>query len=243
MGMIQVQGLWEDYPIKSRRGWRRHGQASWALQDVTFDVGPGELVGVIGRNGSGKSSLLQCVSGVLRPTRGSVITEGRISSLVDPAAGFNRELTGRENTLIAAVLMGMSRSEAKKTYQRIREFSELDPATMGTPIRTYSQGMILRIGFALAVESDPDVLLVDEVLSVGDESFQQRCHRRIDELRGSGTSVLLVSHDLDVIERRSERVIVLDAGRIVFEGDPVQAVSYYVRSVPADVALEPHGSS
>lgn len=227
---IHVDGLWESYPIKSRRGWRRHGQVRWALRDVSFQVQPGELVGVVGKNGSGKSSLLQCLAGVLEPSRGTIERTGPVASLVDLAAGFNRELTGRENVVMASVLTGMSRKESRKRYERIRDFSELDAETLGAPIRTYSAGMILRIGFAVAVESDPRILLIDEVLAVGDESFQSKCLGRVNELRKEGCAGLLVSHDLDLIRDTCGRALLLEEGVLAFDGPSSETVDRYHRA-------------
>ncbi|MEA2499356.1 MAG: lipopolysaccharide transport system ATP-binding protein [Actinomycetota bacterium] len=228
MESISVRNLWEGYAVKSRRGWRRRGQIKWALRDVTLSVAAGEMVAVIGRNGSGKSTLLQSVAGVLKPTKGQIHTHGRVASLVDLGAGFNRELTGRENLLIASVLTGMTRGDARRSYERVRAFSELDEATMMTPMRTYSAGMGLRIGFSLAVESQPSVLLVDEVLAVGDEYFQQKCIKRVTELRDEGCAVLLVSHDLDLVSSQADRVIILDSGVVQFEGGVAEGVERYV---------------
>jgi ABC-type polysaccharide/polyol phosphate transport system ATPase subunit len=224
---IGVDGLWQGYYPKSKRGWARRKEVRWALQDLNLAVAKGEMVGIIGGNGSGKSTLLLCVAGIIQPMRGSIRTVGRVSSLVELRAGMNRELTGRENVMSAGVIGGMSRKEVRDKYDRIVEFAELSEQTMNSPLRTYSQGMGLRVGFAVTICSDPDVLLVDEVLAVGDENFQQKCLGRVAELRQGGTGVLLVSHDLDLIAKECDRVGVLDGGKLVFLGGPAESVAFY----------------
>jgi ABC-type polysaccharide/polyol phosphate transport system ATPase subunit len=223
---ISVQGLWEGYQVKSSRGWRR-GEIRWALRDVSFDVAPGEILGVIGGNGSGKSTLLLCVAGVLKASRGRVVTKGRVASLVELQAGFNRELTGKENALTAGVLSGMTRKEVRERYQDIIEFAGLAEETMNSPLRTYSQGMRLRVGFSVTVHSDPQILLVDEVLAVGDEGFQQKCLQKVSDMRRDGCAVLLVSHDLDLVVKECDRVAVLIDGKIEHLGAPAESVALY----------------
>jgi lipopolysaccharide transport system ATP-binding protein len=213
--------------MKSQRGWRRRHDAVWALRDVTFDVAPGEMLGLIGANGSGKSTLLLCLAGVLRPSEGSYRTTGPVSSLIDLTAGLNRELTGRENILVSGVLSGLSRRDVRARLPTIVAFSGLDPEVIDSPLRTYSAGMGLRLAFSVIAHSDPALLLVDEVLAVGDEAFQVACLGRIDELRALGTAAVLVSHELDLVVARCDRVAVLEDGRIVFIGDPKSAVEHY----------------
>jgi ABC-type polysaccharide/polyol phosphate transport system ATPase subunit len=223
---IKVDGLWEGYQVKSQRGWRR-GEIRWALEDINFEVAPGEILGVIGGNGSGKSTLLLCVAGVLKATRGKVTTRGRVASLVELQAGFNRELTGKENALTAGVLGGMSRKEVRARYPEILAFAGLSEETMNSPLRTYSQGMRLRVGFSVTVHSDPSVLLVDEVLAVGDEGFQQKCLKKVSDMRLAGCGVLLVSHDLDLIVKECDRVAVLVDGKMEHLGTPAESVALY----------------
>jgi ABC-type polysaccharide/polyol phosphate transport system ATPase subunit len=223
---ISVKGLWEGYHVKSQNGWRR-GDVRWALKDVNFDVAQGEILGVIGSNGSGKSTLLLSVAGVLTPSRGEVITHGRVASLVELQAGFNRELTGKENAYTAGVLSGMSRKEVRAKYPQILEFAGLSEEVMNTPLRTYSQGMRLRVGFAVTVMTEPSVLLVDEVLAVGDENFQHKCLKKVSDMRGDGCGVLLVSHDLDLILKECDRVALLVDGRVEELGSPAETVALY----------------
>jgi ABC-type polysaccharide/polyol phosphate transport system ATPase subunit len=230
MAPIEVDGLWESYRRKSRRGWRRRGEDHWALLDVSFTVDRGEMLGIIGPNGSGKSTLLQCLAGVHSPTRGSVRTRGRVASMVELSAGLHRELTGRENLLVAGSLSGLSRAEVRARYDRMASFSGLDDDVLDSPLRTYSAGMGLRLGISVVLNSDPDVLLVDEVLAVGDAEFQERCLARVADLRAEGAAIVLVSHDLRLIERTCSRVAILRAGVLEYEGAPAAAVSRYLET-------------
>lgn len=223
---ISVHGLWDGFRPKSRRGWRRH-EFRWALRDVSFEVAPGEMLGVIGHNGSGKSTLLYCLSGVYRPRRGDMEVRQPAASLIELSAGFSRELTGRENILVSGVLNGMTLEELDDRYDDILAFTGLDPSVIDSPVRTYSSGMGLRLGFAVAVHTEPAVLLVDEVLAVGDESFQQTCLDRVDQLRERGCAVVIASHDLAMIEQHCDRVGVLDQGQLLFVGDPADAIAFY----------------
>lgn len=225
---IDVEGLWVDYRPKTRRGWRRRGGHFFALRDLTLRVGAGRAVGVIGRNGSGKSTLLHCVSGVFRPTRGRVTTDGRVAALIDLSAGFHRELTGRENLLVSGVLSGLSRAEVRSRYGQIVEFSGLDRDALDAPLRTYSAGMGLRLAFSLAICSEPDVLAVDEVLAVGDASFQRRCLDSVARVRERGGSLLVVSHDLELIATHCDHVVVLERGEAHTSGRPDRAVAAYL---------------
>jgi ABC-type polysaccharide/polyol phosphate transport system ATPase subunit len=200
----------------------------WALRDINLIVHPGETVGVIGQNGAGKSTLLQCLGGVIKPTRGEVVTNGRVATMVDLAAGFNRELSGRENAIVAGVLAGMSRAEAKSSIAAVAAFSELDPSVLNSTLRTYSSGMVLRLGFAINVVLDPSLLLVDEVLAVGDESFQVKCLAKVGDLKKQGSGVVLVSHNLDLIREHCETVVVLARGSIAFSGTPDEAIGAYL---------------
>lgn len=232
--VAKVEDLWEGYRIKTRRGWRAAG-THWALKGVNLTVAPGEALGVMGVNGSGKSTLLLCLSGVLSPDRGRIQTRGRVASLVDLSAGFSRELTGKENILMAGVLIGMSRDEVRRRYEAIADFAGLDPEVLDSPLRTYSAGMGLRIGFSLVVNSEPSVLLVDEVLAVGDQTFQNRCLRRVEELTRGGSGVVLVSHNLDLLRRECDRAVVLERGEVTYEGPTGEAVDFYLSSSDGDL--------
>lgn len=223
---VSVRGLWDGFRPKSRRGWRRH-EFRWALRDVSFDVAPGEMFGVIGHNGSGKSTLLFCLSGVYRPRRGELEVRQPATSLIELSAGFSRELTGRENIYVSGVLNGLTLQQVEERYDDIVAFTGLDPAVVDSPVRTYSSGMGLRVGFAVAVHTDPAVLLVDEVLAVGDEAFQQACLQRVDELRQGGCAVVIASHDLVMLERQCDRIGVLDQGQLTYVGMPADAIDHY----------------
>lgn len=226
---VEVENLWVGYrPIRAW-GWHKHGPMHWALRDVSLRVGAGETVGVIGGNGSGKTTLLKTIAGVFPPSRGRVVTRGSVSSLVDLRAGVHRDLTGHENLTIAGVLLGMKRGQVRDRYDQIREFAGLDSEEMDSPLRSYSAGMELRLGFSLVVHSHPSILVVDEVLAVGDEAFQAKCITRIGELRERGTSVILVSHDLPMIEAHCDRVMVLENGMVRFLGPPSEAVEHYLK--------------
>ena len=224
---VLVDGLWEGFRRRGRYGWRRRGEPHWALRDVSLTVGRGRALGVIGANGSGKTTLLQVLSGVLRPSRGRVEVRGRAASLVDLSAGFHRDLTGHENVLVGGVLLGLSRAEIRARYDEIVAFSGLPTDALDAPLSSYSAGMGLRLGFALVVHTDPDVLLVDEVLAVGDDAFRDKGLARIDALRATGTALVLVSHDLELVQAACDEVAVLERGELAHVGEPDGAVAYY----------------
>ena len=202
-------------------------------------VDPGELVGVVGANGSGKSTLLRTVAGVYQPEKGSVLVRGRVSSLIDLDSGVHRDLTGKENLMIGAVMLGMQRREVRDRYEEIRAFSGLSEATLDQPFSSYSAGMTLRLTFSVILNSGPSVLLVDEVLAVGDETFRAQCADRVDELRRLGCGVLLVSHDLDVVSARASRVVVLDHGHVAADGTPDQVLDRYRELAAEEAAGSP----
>ena len=190
-----------------------------ALQDVNLEIKAGQSVGLIGPNGSGKSTLLKILTGILRPTTGTVEVNGRVSSLLELGAGFNGELSGRDNIFLNASLLGLSRKETEGLFDSIVEFSELEEF-IDNPVKHYSSGMYVRLGFAVAVHVDPDILLVDEVLAVGDEAFARKCLDKIAEFQREGRTILFVTHALDLVDRICDRGVVLDRGRVVFDGDP-----------------------
>jgi ABC-2 type transport system ATP-binding protein len=194
----------------------------WALRDVDLEVAGGQTVGLIGPNGSGKSTLLKVLSGILAPTTGSVEVRGRIASLLELGAGFNGELTGRENIYLNAAILGLSRRETERSFDAIVAFSELEPF-IDNQVKHYSSGQYVRLGFAIAVHVDPDILLVDEVLAVGDESFQRKCLAKIAQFQERGCTILFVTHALDLVPRVCGRGVVLDHGRVLHDGDPVEA--------------------
>jgi ABC-2 type transport system ATP-binding protein len=203
-----------------------HRQSSseefWALRDVDLEIGAGQTVGLIGPNGSGKSTLLKVLSGILAPTTGTVTVRGRIASLLELGAGFNGELTGRENIYLNAAILGLSRNETQRYFDDIVGFAELEPF-IDNQVKHYSSGQYVRLGFAVAVHVSPDILLVDEVLAVGDESFQRRCLAKIAEFQQRGCTILFVTHALDLIPRICSRGVVLDNGRVLHDGDPMEA--------------------
>ncbi|CAN5639738.1 hypothetical protein BH10ACT8_BH10ACT8_03440 [soil metagenome] len=204
----------------------RHKVASadfYALRDVSLEIARGETVGLIGANGSGKSTLLKVLAGILRPTRGTVEARGRIASLLELGAGFNGELSGRENIYLNASLLGLTRRETDALYDSIVDFAEL-AEFIDNPVKHYSSGMYVRLGFAVAVHVDPDILLIDEVLAVGDEHFQRKCLNKITEFQDAGKTILFVSHSAELIERICSRAILLDHGNVLFDGDPYFAV-------------------
>jgi ABC-type polysaccharide/polyol phosphate transport system ATPase subunit len=203
-----------------------------ALRDVSLVARPGDLVSVIGPNGAGKSTLLKVVARITPPDQGRVRVRGRLSALIEVGAGFHPELTGAENVLLHGAVLGFSRREMRRALPGIAEFAGVADA-LDTPLKFFSTGLYARLGFAVAVHADPDVLLVDEVLSVGDEAFRERCFTRIDALRRRGTTLLFVSHDLPLVERVSSHALWLDAGSVAASGDPRTVVAAYRTRVPA----------
>ena len=201
---------------------RRGGRADAgfpALRDITVEIEAGHTVGLIGPNGSGKSTLLKVLAGILRPTSGEVAAYGRIASLLELGAGFNGELSGRDNVFLNASLLGLSHRETERMFDSIVAFSELEEF-IDNPVKHYSSGMYVRLGFSVAVHVDPDILLVDEVLAVGDEGFAKKCLDKIAEFQADGRTILFVSHALDLVEQICDRALVLEHGRLVFDGDP-----------------------
>lgn len=190
----------------------------WALKDVTFDVYKGESLGLIGRNGSGKSTLLKIIAGVLKSTTGNVHVEGRVAPLIELGAGFDFDLTAKENVFLNGALLGYSREFMKGHYDDIVEFSELGEF-MDVPVKNFSSGMVSRLAFAIATIGTPDVLIVDEVLSVGDYHFQQKCEKRINNMKQQGTTILFVSHSMDQVRSLCNRVIWLEKGHIRAMGE------------------------
>jgi ABC-type polysaccharide/polyol phosphate transport system ATPase subunit len=201
-----------------------------ALRDVSFDVAAGRTYGIIGRNGSGKSTMLKCVAGITRPTRGTIAVNGRISALIELGAGFHPEISGRENVFINGIMLGLSKKEIAKRFDEIVRFAELEEF-IDAPVKTYSSGMYMRLGFAVAIHVDPDVLLVDEVLAVGDEGFTHKCLDKFSDFRRRGKTVLLVTHSLGLVERFCDEALWLEGGRVRATGDPRRVVGAYVTAV------------
>ncbi len=195
----------------------------WALRDIDLEVGEGETLGLIGRNGSGKSTLLKCVAGILKPTAGEIRTRGRLAALLELGAGFHPDLSGRENVFLNAALLGLARKEVAEKFDEIVAFAELEEH-IDQQVKFYSSGMYVRLGFAVAVNLEPDILLVDEVLAVGDELFQKKCLERVKRFQREGRTIVFVTHSVDLVRQICDRVAVLDKGEMVALGPPGEAV-------------------
>lgn len=217
----------------------------WALRDLDMEVAEGEVLGVIGRNGAGKSTLLKILSRITTPTTGRARVRGRVGALLEVGTAFDPELTGRENILINGALLGMTRRDIRSRFDEIVEFSGID-GFIDTPVKRYSSGMYLRLGFAVAAHMEPEVMVVDEVLAVGDAEFQRRCLNRMSELGREGRTILYVSHDLGSLAHLASRCVWIDAGQVRLDGDPNDVIATYLRDgVPSAerLALEQRGPS
>src|SRR5581483_2922206 len=201
-----------------------------ALKGVSFDVSAGKTFGIVGRNGSGKSTMLKLIAGIGKPTSGTVRVNGRVSALIELGAGFQPEISGRENVFINGLMLGLSRREIAQRFDEIVRFAELEEF-IDAPVKTYSSGMYMRLGFAVAINVDPDVLLVDEVLAVGDEAFTHKCLDKFAEFRRRGKTILLVTHSLPVVERFCDDAVWLDEGSVRAQGDPRRVVDAYLTAV------------
>ena len=229
-GVGRYRSLREDISeLASRRG-RKQERAKrdfWALRDVSFEIKAGETVGIIGRNGAGKSTLLKILARITPPTSGRGETHGRVGSLLEVGTGFHLELTGRENIMLSAAIMGMRRAEVQKRFDEIVEFADL-AKFLETPVKRYSSGMYMRLAFSVAAHLEPEILLVDEVLAVGDAAFQKKCLGRMEELSGTGRTVLFVSHSMPSVLRLCPRVILLDGGHLAADGNGSHVVEEYM---------------
>ena len=199
-----------------------------AVRNVSLQVGRGETVGIIGRNGSGKSTLLQMICGTLQPTSGNVTVNGRVAALLELGAGFNADFTGRENVKLNCAILGLTPQETEARFQAIEEFADIG-IFIDQPVKTYSSGMYVRLAFAVAINADPDILIVDEALSVGDEAFQRKCFARIEQIRASGATILFVSHGAQTIVQLCDRAILLDRGELLLQGRPKTVINHYQR--------------
>ncbi|WP_214473500.1 ABC transporter ATP-binding protein [Mesorhizobium sp. dw_380] len=217
---------------------RRYFRDFAALSGVSFEIGRGETVGIIGRNGSGKSTLLQIICGTLQPTSGAVEVNGRIAALLELGAGFNPEFTGRENVFLNAAILGVPRKEMEWRFDDIARFADIGPF-IDQPVKTYSSGMYVRLAFATAINVDPDILVVDEALAVGDEAFQRKCFARIEDIKDKGGTILFVSHGAQTIVQLCTRAILIDNGEKIFEGRPKTVTGHYQRLVNASVETAP----
>ena len=233
---LRVQGVSKQYRTYARPGYRlkesltrgrlRRHKEFWALHDVSFELDKGDIVGIIGPNGCGKSTLLQIIAGTLEPTHGEVWHQGRISALLELGAGFDPEFTGVENLYMNASLLGFSRRETDALFPNIERFAEIGDF-LYQPVKTYSSGMYVRLAFAIAASVEPDILIIDEALAVGDAVFQHRCLRRIKELHERGTTVLFVSHDAAAVRALCSRAILMSQGRIISDGVPAEVLNHY----------------
>jgi lipopolysaccharide transport system ATP-binding protein len=205
---------------------KRYHKEFWALKGVSFDVPRGQTVGVLGRNGSGKSTLLQIMAGIMQPTTGEMIVNGRVSALLELGTGFNPEFTGRENVLFQARVVGLTRDEMDRRLPEIESFAEIGEF-FDQPVKTYSSGMFVRVGFAAAVHVDPDILIIDEALAVGDAKFQHKCFEHLGDLRNRGKTILFVTHSTSLVTSYSERAFLFDSGKLIATGDPGLIVDKY----------------
>ncbi|HEY0319358.1 MAG TPA: ABC transporter ATP-binding protein [Pyrinomonadaceae bacterium] len=239
---LRVSNVSKQYRIYDRPGdrlketltrgrWKSHREF-WALHEVSFELETGTTTGIVGPNGCGKSTLLQIIAGTLEPTHGDVWYEGRVAALLELGAGFNTEFTGIENIYLSAALYGFSRRQTESLLPSIERFAEIG-AFVYQPVKTYSSGMYVRLAFAIAVNVDPQLLLVDEALAVGDATFQHRCLRRIKEMQERGTTILFVSHDLGAVRALCSRAILLSAGAVIIDGKPADVLNRYQRIIMA----------
>jgi ABC-2 type transport system ATP-binding protein len=247
---IRVSGVSKDFllphlkhsTIKSRvlHAFRRRRvlEVQHALRDVSFTVAPGEFFGVVGRNGSGKSTLLKILAGIYQPSEGGVDVRGRLVPFIELGVGFNPELTGRENVYLNGALLGFSRREVDEMYDDIVAFAELEEF-MDQKLKNYSSGMQVRIAFSVATRARADVLLIDEILAVGDAAFRQKCYDHFDALKAAGTTIVFVTHDMGTVRRFCDRVILIEGTRLVAEGDPLEITEQYSRLFEAQPQAAP----
>jgi lipopolysaccharide transport system ATP-binding protein len=225
----------ESFGSLFHRNGRSHGnrETFWALKDLSLEVKPGEVIGVIGRNGAGKSTLLKILSRITAPTFGSAEIRGRVGSLLEVGTGFHPELTGRENIYLNGAILGMKKTEIERKFDEIVAFSEIDKF-IDTPVKRYSSGMFVRLAFAVAAHLEPEVLIVDEVLAVGDIAFQRKCLGKMEGVAKQGRTVLFVSHNMAAVENLCQQVIVLDKGHLVFKGTVKKAIDYYMHNLSGE---------
>jgi len=237
MRAVTFDRVSKKYRLRQSNG----GDEFWAVKDVTFDVGRGETLGIIGHNGAGKSTLLKLLSRITAPTSGTITLEGRLAALIEVGSGFHPELTGRENIFLSGSVLGMRRKEIAAKLDRIVDFSGVGPF-IDMPVKWYSSGMYVRLGFSVAAHLDADILLVDEVLGVGDAAFQLRCYERIAELRREGATLLFISHDLGSIAKLCDRVVLMNRGRISAAGTPSGVIAQYQQMVNDTFAADTVGA-
>src|SRR3984957_7477372 len=240
MSHVEFQGVSKSYPIYDSPGDRlkelitprryQFHRDFWALRDISFDIRPGETFCIVGENGSGKSTLLQMVAGILPPTSGAVSVSGRVAALLELGSGFNPEFSGRDNVYLNGSILGLSTRQIDQKFKAIEDFAEIGDF-IHQPVKTYSSGMVVRLAFAVAINVDPEILLVDEALAVGDIYFRQRCMRKVHELRSNGVTILFVSHSTGDVKAIADRVMWLDHGRMQDIGDPEMVISKYLAAM------------
>jgi ABC-type polysaccharide/polyol phosphate transport system ATPase subunit len=228
--------------IRKLQSLRRRPRQFSAVKDVSFQVQRGEALGIIGHNGAGKSTILKLLANITTPTRGEITIRGTLAALIEVGSGFHPELTGRENIYLHGSILGMSRREITKKLDNIVEFSGVRQF-IDTPVKRYSSGMYVRLGFSIAAHLEPDILLLDEVLAVGDAAFQAKCIKRIDELRQAGTTIIFISHDLKAVERLCDRVLLMRHGEVISSGPPGDVILQYEVSAGNFVESRPHGDT
>lgn len=244
--LLQSALGWVSSPISNLRRLRRlsqvHGDEAedviWALRDVSFTVGRGEVLGIIGRNGAGKSTLLKILSRITPPTRGRITLNGRVSSLLEVGTGFHPELTGRENVYLNGTILGMTKAEVDRKFDEIVAFSEVEKF-IDTPVKRYSSGMRVRLAFAVSAHLESEILMVDEVLAVGDAAFQEKCLRAMDGVAQGGRTVLFVSHNMQVIQQLCQRVLLIQDGLVAADGPPAMVIERYLENVSTNPVPEP----
>ncbi|WP_413171237.1 ABC transporter ATP-binding protein [Anabaena azotica] len=207
----------------------------WALKDISFEIKQGDRVGIIGRNGAGKSTLLKILSRITEPTKGRINIKGRVASLLEVGTGFHGELTGRENIFLNGAILGMSKSEIKRKFDEIVDFSEVEKF-LDTPVKRYSSGMYVRLAFAVAAHLEPEILIVDEVLAVGDSAFQQKCLGKMEEVGQEGRTVLFVSHNMATVKQLCNRGFLLYEGNLIFQGDPYETIFQYMQKITQKIS-------
>src|SRR5437588_2354041 len=212
--------------VRKLQSLRQRSEQFWAVRDVSFEVARGEALGIIGHNGAGKSTILKLLSSITAPTTGEIMINGRLSALIEVGSGFHPELTGRENVYLNGAILGMTRRQISARLDSIVDFAGVRQF-LETPVKRYSSGMYVRLGFSIAAHLDPDILLLDEVLAVGDAAFQEKCLQRIAEVKHAGTTIVFISHNLGAVERLCDRVILLQRGEIVANGEPHEIVAQY----------------
>ncbi len=249
---IRVQNLSKCYQLYNQphdrlkqflwRGRRQYYREFWALKDVSFEVAKGEVLGIVGRNGSGKSTLLQLICGTLTPTHGEVTVQGRVAALLELGAGFNPEFSGRENVFMSAAIMGLSQQEIEARFEEIVDFSGIRDF-IDQPVKTYSSGMYVRLAFSVATSVDPDILVIDEALSVGDGAFARKSFDRIMQMRNAGKTILFCSHGLFEVESLCTRAVWLNSGNVMAEGNSASVVAAYQSFLDKSVLVPPNGTA